>query len=316
MKQLRIISRNSSLALRQSELVKAEINKIYPDLKIKIRGVTTKGDKILTKSLDKIGGKGLFVKELQKRLLDGKADLAVHSLKDMPAKELADFIMVAVLKREDARDCFVSNRFSNLSQVPAGGVIGTSSSRRIALLKHHYPALEVKLLRGNIQTRLDRLDAHKYDGIILATAGLIRLGLEHRIKQYLSVEQFIPAIGQGAIVLEVLPSRLDLMLLLANLDDNDTYILTEAERMVGRILGVDCSVPVGVHATLTSHNTIKLSAIVATNADNPPIFTSVEGSKSNYLDLPLMIIDNLRTMGLCEMPNCNLARSDIKIANE
>ena len=219
----------------------------------------------------------------------------------MPAKAVADFIVVALLRRADARDCFVSNRFSSLSDVPAGSVIGTSSARRIALLKHYYPQVEFKLLRGNLQTRIAKLDAGEYDGIILAAAGLIRIGLEKRIRQYLDVSQFIPAIGQGALALEVLSSRLDLMLLLAQLDDNDTYILTEAERCVGRALGVDCSVPVGVHAILTSENTMRLSAMVANNKTSEFITTSVEGPKADYMQLPFMLIDNLKNMGLSEI---------------
>lgn len=248
MQKIRIITRNSSLALWQANFVKDELIHHYPSLQVEVIGVTTQGDKILDKSLDKIGGKGLFIKELETGLLEGRADIAVHSLKDLPAKMPDQFTLAAILKREDARDAFVSSAYDNLSQMPHGSVIGTSSARRIAVLKRHYPQLHIKLLRGNLTTRLNKLDNGEYDAIILAVAGLKRLGLKSRIKQHLSLSEFIPAIGQGALAIEVLANKDELVSFLAPLEDRTTRQAITLERLVGEKLQADCSSPVAVHA--------------------------------------------------------------------
>ncbi|MFN8770560.1 MAG: hydroxymethylbilane synthase [Neisseriaceae bacterium] len=295
MEKLRIISRNSPLAIAQSKLVSEQINALYPDLFIEIIGITTEGDKILDKHLDKIGGKGLFVKELQQKLLDGEADIAVHSLKDLPHETFSEFIIPAVLKREDVSDCFISNHYDKLADLPKGAIIGTSSARRIALVNHYYPHLKIKMLRGNVGTRLAKLDNGDYDGIILASAGLKRLNLTSRIKETLDPNTFVPAIGQGALAIEILSNRLDLMILLAKLDDNDTWLEVETEREVGKLLGADCSMPIGVHANVAENGKFNLTAMVF----NDKFFTvSVSDCKDNYLSLAKTIIKELKNKGL------------------
>lgn len=300
MLKLRIVSRNSPLAIAQAEIVKQEIYELYPETAVEIIGITTAGDKILDKTLDKIGGKGLFIKELQHCLINGEADLAVHSLKDVPMSQTSEFIIPAVLKRIDVTDCFVSNAYDKLDNLPSGAVVGTSSARRIALLKHYYPLLEVKMLRGNVQTRLAKLDSGGYDGIILASAGLKRLGLEHRIRQSLDTKLFVPAIGQGALAIEIMSNRLDLMLLLAKLDDEDTCVAVETEREVGRLLGVDCGVPIGVYANI-SGDIINLSAMVANNERNKFIVASVSDVKHNYLNLAHSLVVELKYKGVDDL---------------
>ncbi|MCE2706716.1 MAG: hydroxymethylbilane synthase [Proteobacteria bacterium] len=302
MQELKIISRNSPLAMAQANFVKEKINVLYPEFKIKIIGITTIGDKILDKALDKIGGKGLFIKELQQQLLDAEADLAVHSFKDVPVIGFSEFVIPAVLQRGDATDCFISNKYNKLEEMPDGAVLGTSSARRIALIKQHYPNLKIKMLRGNVQTRLSKLDNNEYDGIILASAGLIRLNLDNRIKQKLAANFFIPAPGQGAIAIEVLSSRLDLMLLLANLDDNDTFLATGAEREVGRLIGSDCSVPIGVHAYIIGPN-MYITAIVANNETGEFCISSCSGIKVNYLSLAKNIVSQLISSGVEKILN-------------
>jgi hydroxymethylbilane synthase len=296
MQELKIVSRNSPLAMAQANFVKEQINLLYPELQVKIIGITTIGDKILDKALDKVGGKGLFIKELQQKLLKQQADIAVHSFKDVPVVGFPEFAIPAVLARADATDCFVSNKYNKLEDMPKGAVLGTSSARRIALIKQHYPYLEVKILRGNVQTRLAKMDNNEYDGVILASAGLIRLNLEGRIKQRLAANLFIPAPGQGAIAIEVLSSRLDLMLLMSGLDDNDTFLSTGAEREVGRLIGADCSVPIGVHAYIVGSQ-MHIIAIVANNETGEFCVSSLSDNKSNYLDLARQVVAQLICRG-------------------
>lgn len=293
--KLRVISRNSPLAIAQAKLVCAQINEYFPDWDIELTGVTTEGDRVLDRSLDKIGGKGLFVKEIQQKLLSNEADVAVHSLKDMPSEIFSDFIIPAVLKRADATDCFVSNKYNKLEDMPEGAVIGTSSARRIAIIKHYYPHLSIKMLRGNVDTRLAKLDKGEYDGIILASAGLKRLNLEHRIKESLNPQIFIPAIGQGILALEILSNRLDLMILLATLDDNDTWIEAESEREVGRLLGANCSVPIGAYASINKDGAFNLSAMIAYDKF---ISASVSDCQANYLSLAKTVVKKLKQNGL------------------
>lgn len=300
MQTLKIISRNSELALVQAEFVKERIIELYPELKVEIIGITTKGDKFLDKSLDKIGGKGLFVKELQQQLLKRNADLAVHSLKDLPVVSKGDFVIPAILKRYDPSDAFISNKYNRLEDMPKNTVIGTSSPRRIALIKQYFPHLSVKLLRGNVQTRLTKLDQGEFDGIILATAGIIRLGLEDRIKQKLDVNKFIPAIGQGALAIEVLSTRLDLLLLLNKLEDCNTYIATSTEQEVGRLVGATCNLPIGVHAEISGNN-INLNVMIANNDTGKSCTISASNVKDNYLGLAQSVVNEMAANGLSEI---------------
>ncbi len=284
MQQIRIISRNSKLAIWQSEFVKEKLVAIQPHLEIKIISITTQGDKIVDKALDKVGGKGLFIKELENALIEDKADIAVHSLKDVSVNLASSFVLAAILERSDAKDAFISNKYNCLEDMVDSSIVGTSSNRRIALLKKFYPQLQTKLLRGNVDTRLKKLDSGEYDGIILAAAGLQRLGFANRIKQNLDVTKFIPAIGQGALAIEVLKERNDLIKFLALLMHQNTKIVVAAEREVGRIIGADCSVPIGVYANLVEDKII-INAMMANIEKDLYYFAEVVGHKDKFLEL-------------------------------
>ena len=247
--RLVIASRESRLAMWQAEYVRDCLKKHYPDCEISILGMTTKGDQILDKALSKVGGKGLFVKELEAALEDGRADLAVHSLKDVPMVMLAGFELACVMAREDARDAFVSNEFQSLEDLPKGAVVGTSSLRRESILRARFPHLVIEPLRGNLDTRLSKLDRGEYQAIILAAAGLKRLGLENRIRAYLPADIYTPAAGQGALGIEILQSHPQIKQWLAPLNDLPTLLAVSSERMVSRQLGGSCEVPLAAHAT-------------------------------------------------------------------
>ena len=247
--RLVIASRESRLAMWQAEYVRDCLKKHYPDCEISILGMTTKGDQILDKALSKVGGKGLFVKELEAALEDGRADLAVHSLKDVPMVMPAGFELACVMAREDARDAFVSNEFQSLEDLPNGAVVGTSSLRRESILRSRFPHLVIEPLRGNLDTRLSKLDRGEYQAIILAAAGLKRLGLENRIRAYLPADIYTPAAGQGALGIEILQSHPQIKQWLAPLNDLPTLLAVSSERMVSRQLGGSCEVPLAAHAT-------------------------------------------------------------------
>ena len=247
--RLVIASRESRLAMWQAEYVRDCLKKHYPDCEISILGMTTKGDQILDKALSKVGGKGLFVKELEAALEDGRADLAVHSLKDVPMVMPEGFELACVMAREDARDAFVSNEFQSLEDLPKGAVVGTSSLRRESILRSRFPHLVIEPLRGNLDTRLSKLDRGEYQAIILAAAGLKRLGLENRIRAYLPADIYTPAAGQGALGIEILQSHPQIKQWLAPLNDLPTLLAVSSERMVSRQLGGSCEVPLAAHAT-------------------------------------------------------------------
>ncbi|RFU46119.1 hydroxymethylbilane synthase [Paraburkholderia sp. DHOC27] len=244
-----IASRESRLAMWQAEHVQCALHKLYPSCDVKILGMTTRGDQILDRTLSKVGGKGLFVKELENALADGRADLAVHSLKDVPMELPAGFELSCVMEREDPRDAFVSNHYDSLAALPPGSVVGTSSLRREAMLRMRYPQLVVQPLRGNLDTRLAKLDRGDYAAIILAAAGLKRLGLGERIRALLDPEDSLPAAGQGALGIEIRAGRPELAAWLAPLHHEHTAAAVEAERMVSRALGGSCEVPLAAYAT-------------------------------------------------------------------
>jgi len=260
--RLVIATRASRLALWQAEHVRARLLSTYPGCNVSLLKLTTRGDQILDRSLSKVGGKGLFIKELETALLDGRADLAVHSLKDVPVDMQAPFALGAVLERDDPRDALVSNEFDALDQLPAGAVVGTSSLRREAQIRAQHPGLEVRPLRGNLDTRMGKLDKGDYAAIILAAAGLRRLGLGERIRRYLSPEESLPAAGQGALGIEILESRGDLDAWLVPLVCPATTACTLAERAVSRVLGGSCQVPLAALAQI-SGSTLTLRALVA-----------------------------------------------------
>lgn len=248
--RLRIASRESALALWQANHVKALLESWYPACKVEILGMTTRGDQILDRSLSAIGGKGLFTKELETALLDDSADLAVHSLKDVPMELPDGFTLSAILQREDPRDAFVSIRFESLESLRAGARIGTSSLRRGAQLHANFPHVRVLELRGNVNTRLAKLDRGEYDAIVLAAAGLKRLGLADRIRQILPPELSLPAAGQGALAIETLTARVDVREWIKVLEHPPTSWACEAERTVSRLLGGSCRAPLAAYCNV------------------------------------------------------------------
>jgi hydroxymethylbilane synthase len=260
--KLVIATRASRLALWQAEHVRDRLQSLYPQCQVSLLTMTTRGDQILDRSLSKVGGKGLFVKELETALLDGRADLAVHSLKDVPVDMQSPFALSVIMERDDPRDAFVSNDFDTLDALPARAVVGTSSLRREAQLRERYPHLQVQPLRGNLDTRLGKLDRGDYAAIILAAAGLRRLGLASRIRDYLSPEQSLPAAGQGALGIEIIESRADMRAWLAPLADAEATACTLAERAVSRSLGGSCQVPLAAYAQLDG-TTLNVDALVA-----------------------------------------------------
>jgi hydroxymethylbilane synthase len=245
---LKIATRESRLALWQAEHVRDLLVQRF-GLDVELLGMTTRGDQILDRTLSKVGGKGLFVKELEVALEEGRAHLAVHSLKDVPMELPAGFELAAVLEREDPRDAFVSNRFASLDELPQGAVVGTSSLRRVVQLMNLRPDLRIEPLRGNLDTRLRKLDEGGYDAIVLAAAGLKRLGLATRIRGCFEVDRMIPAAGQGALGIEVRSSETSLRAQLAQLTHQATWLCAHAERAVSRALGGSCSMPLAAHAT-------------------------------------------------------------------
>lgn len=261
--KLVIASRESRLAMWQAEHVRDRLAALYPDCSIEILGMTTRGDQILDKALSKIGGKGLFVKELEVAMAEGRADLAVHSLKDVPMDLPEGFALAAILEREDPRDAFVSNDFAGLDQLPDGAVVGTSSLRRQALIAARYPKLVIRPLRGNLDTRLRKLDQGDYAAIILAAAGLKRLGLPQRIRAYLEPEQSLPAAGQGAMAIEIPAARPELLDWLAPLNHEATAQAVTAERTVSKAFGGSCQIPLAAYASILDGR-MHLRAMVAT----------------------------------------------------
>ena len=243
-----IATRESRLALWQAEHVQALLR--ARGHRVSLLGMTTLGDQILDRSLSKVGGKGLFVKELEMALDDGRADIAVHSLKDVPMELPDGFVLACVMEREDARDAFVSPRYARLEDLPQGAVVGTSSLRRQVLLQALRPDLQIKPLRGNLDTRLRKLDEGQFDAIVLAAAGLKRLEMQERIRTEFAPEQMLPAAGQGALGIEVRADRSDLLQALAPLAHLPTWIRVTAERAVSRCMGGSCSMPLAAHARL------------------------------------------------------------------
>nr|WP_310122035.1 hydroxymethylbilane synthase [Pseudomonas psychrotolerans] len=248
LREIRIATRQSALALWQADYVKARLEAAHPGLRVSLLPMTSRGDKLLDAPLAKIGGKGLFVKELENALLDGSADIAVHSMKDVPMEFPQGLGLYAICEREDPRDAFVSNRYARLADLPQGSVVGTSSLRRQAQLLALRPDLQIRFLRGNVNTRLAKLDADEYDAIILAAAGLIRLGFAGRIRESLTVEDSLPAGGQGAVGIECRTDDAEVHALLEPLHHVDTERRVAAERALNRRLNGGCQVPIACYA--------------------------------------------------------------------
>lgn len=294
--KLVIASRESALAMWQAKHIQARLQALYPQCDVQILGMTTTGDQILDSPLARIGGKGLFVKELETALENGSADLAVHSMKDVPMNLPDGFALVATGEREDPRDAFVSNQFDSLAALPRGSVVGTSSLRRQSQIQARFPHLKIESLRGNVQTRLRKLDEGQYAAIILAAAGLIRLGLGDRIRGFIAPEDSIPAVGQGALGIEINANRTDLIEILAPLNHVDTQLCVEAERGFSRALAGSCTVPLGAYAQRTGE-TISITGFVASVDGKQMLRDTVTGSAYNAEQLGKKLAEQLVSRG-------------------
>lgn len=291
-----IATRESPLALWQAEHVQALLRERYPEKDVKLLGMTTKGDQILDKTLSKIGGKGLFVKELEVAMQQGAAHLAVHSLKDVPMELPEGFVLAAVSSREDPRDAFVSPRYETLESMPSGSVVGTASLRRELMLRSKFPHLVVKPVRGNVGTRLRKLDSGEYDALIMASAGLKRLGLEKRIREIISDEISLPSPGQGALGLECLANDEKTREAVAFINDEQTRACCLAERAVSRALGGSCQVPLAAYATITD-STMRLRALIGDHTTGELVATEQTGPWTEYERLASEAVDALLKQG-------------------
>lgn len=291
-----IATRESPLALWQAEHVQALLRERYPEKDVKLLGMTTKGDQILDKTLSKIGGKGLFVKELEVAMQEGSAHLAVHSLKDVPMELPEGFVLAAVSSREDPRDAFVSPRYETLESMPAGSVLGTASLRRELMLRSKFPHLVVKPVRGNVGTRLRKLDSGEYDALIMASAGLKRLGLEERIREIISDEISLPSPGQGALGLECLADDEKTREAVAFINDEQTRACCLAERAVSRALGGSCQVPLAAYATITD-STMRLRALIGDHTTGELVATEQTGPWTEYERLASEAVEALLKQG-------------------
>ncbi|MEI2417530.1 hydroxymethylbilane synthase [Orrella sp. JC864] len=298
--RLVIATRASRLALWQAEHVRDRLQGLYPACRVELLELTTRGDRILDRTLSKVGGKGLFIKELENALLDGRADMAVHSLKDVPVDLSDPFLLTAVLERADPRDALVSNHYASLAELPPGAVVGTSSLRRESQLRARHPHLRVQPLRGNLDTRLGKLDAGQYDAIVLAAAGLQRLGLHERIRCCLEPEESLPAAGQGALGIEILASRQDLRELLAPLACADTTACALAERAVSRALGGSCQVPLAAYAQCGG-GLLSLRALVACPDGRQVLHAQAQGAPAQAEQVGLQAADSLLQAGAREL---------------
>lgn len=293
---LTIATRNSPLALWQAEFVRDELLRHHADLHVDILGMTTKGDQLLGTPLTKIGGKGLFVKELETALLDGRADIAVHSMKDVGVKFPDGLGIGAILARHNPFDALVSNRYQQLVDLPDGAVIGTCSLRRVCQLKNHFSHLQFKDLRGNIHTRLSKLDAGEYDAIILAAAGLERMGLNERIAAEISPATCLPAIAQGSLGIELRLDDNDTLVRLQPLIDADNTIRATAERAVNERLNGSCQTPIAAYATLAGEQ-VYLRALIGSPDGKTRLYTEQHGEVSDARNIGLTAADDLLSQG-------------------
>ena len=298
--KLVIASRESALAMWQAEHIRDQLLALYPKTEVSILGMTTQGDQILNVTLSKIGGKGLFVKELETALEEGRADIAVHSLKDVPMHMPPGFMLCCIGKREDPRDAFVSNLHASLESLPPGSIVGTSSLRRESQLRARFPHLKIEPLRGNVQTRLRKLDEGQYAAIILAAAGLKRLGLGERIRALISPENSLPAVGQGALGIECRSDRPDLEILLRPLHDAETAACVLAERAMSRALAGSCQVPLGGFAEIKAGK-LHMRGFVASPDGQRLIRAEQSGNIDQPEDLGNAVASALRAQGAEEI---------------
>ena len=295
-----IASRQSALAMWQARHVQSRLCALYPGVAIEILGMTTEGDRRLNVSLASIGGKGLFVKELEEAMAQGRADIAVHSAKDVPMHLPAGFTLAAMLEREDPRDAFVSNRYGALDALPAGARVGTSSLRRECQLRARHTRLKIEPLRGNVDTRVKKLDDGQYDAVILAAAGLKRLGLQHRIRALLAPEECLPAPGQGALGVECRAERADLSRLLAPLAHENTTWCVAAERAFSRALAGSCNVPLGAYANIEGGR-MRLRGFVGAPDGSRLVSGECSGPAAESEALGLALAEDLRSRGAAEI---------------
>jgi hydroxymethylbilane synthase len=293
---LRIATRKSPLALWQAEHVKAELKAAHPGLEVELVTMSTQGDKILDTPLAKIGGKGLFVKELEQGMLEGNADIAAHSIKDVPMEFPPGLFLATILQREEPCDAFVSNHYDALEQLPQGAIVGTSSLRRKCQLLNRRPDLQIKDLRGNVNTRLGKLDNGEYDAIILACAGLLRLEMDERIKQRISSDWILPAVGQGAIGLEARESDEATLQLIAVLNHTDSSDRIIAERALNERLQGGCQVPIASHAILEGDE-IYLRGLVGETDGSKIITSEARGHREQAVSLGQQVADDLLHKG-------------------
>lgn len=300
LKSIVIASRESALAMWQARNIEARLNALYPQCSVSILGMTTQGDRILDRALDKIGGKGLFVKELEDALASGRADIAVHSMKDVPMVLPPGFAIAAITERADPRDAFVSNDYANFSALPAGSRVGTSSLRRESQIRARFPQLIVEPLRGNVQTRLRKLDDGQYAAIVLAAAGLKRLGLADRITAILTPEESLPAPGQGALGIECRADRPELVDMMRPLHDNATASCVEAERALSRALAGNCQLPLGAFA-LPEGARVRLRGFVASKDGRQFVRAEATGEARDAEALGAGLAEKLRAQGAGEI---------------
>ena len=298
--KLVIATRRSPLALWQAGYVKRRLQERHAGLQVELLPMSTRGDELLHARLDQAGGKGLFVKELENALADGRAQLAVHSMKDVPADLPEGFVIAAILAREDPRDAFVSNLYPDLASMPAAGLVGTSSLRRAAQIKERHARLEVKLLRGNVETRLSKLDQAEFHAIILAVAGLVRLGLEQRIRSRLDIDDSLPAPGQGALGIECLAREREVLALVGALADAAATACVRAERAVSRALGGSCALPLGAYAEVDGDG-LQLRALVASADGGRVLRARVAGPSADPEALGRQAAAELRARGAIEV---------------
>jgi hydroxymethylbilane synthase len=297
MHTIRIATRESALALWQAEFVKAQLLTHHPELEVELVPMTSRGDQILDLPLNKVGGKGLFVKELEQAMLDGRADIAVHSMKDVPMAFPEGLALSTICEREDPRDAFVSNRYQCLEDLPKGAVVGTSSLRRQSQILLQRPDLEIAFLRGNVNTRLRKLDAGEFDAIILAAAGLKRLEFEDRIASYLNPGQMLPAGGQGAVGIEYRSADSETARFLTALHHRDTAVCVEAERaMVTRLQG-GCQVPIACYAELIGGGRLRLRGLVADPNGERVLREEIDGAISDNTAIGTELAERLLASG-------------------
>jgi len=298
---IRIATRQSRLALWQAEHVAKRLRIFHPRLTVELVGMTTRGDQLLDSPLAKIGGKGLFVKELEQGILTGAADLAVHSMKDVPAELPPGLTLAVVLAREDPRDAFVSRHYADPDQLPPGARVGTSSLRRQCQLAARHPELDIRPLRGNVNTRLAKLDAGEFDAIVLAAAGLKRLGMEDRITAYLTPEMSLPAIGQGVIGIECRANDARVLNYIQALADPATQICIDAERAFNARLQGGCQVPIAGHAQLQENNRLWLRGLVGEPDGRRIIAGDVHGAAAQAEALGVALAEKLLARGAAEI---------------